>query len=285
MKIIAVYVTYNPDWHLIERSIQMIVNQVDDVAIIDNSEVDYTNEFERLKSLYNCSYILLKENKGIATALNCGFEYSQKNNADWVLCFDQDSVPPRDMVSKYKEFIVTKKNLGQVGPLYAKNREENVTETDGASLVDSLITSGSLVNVEAYKAVGGFKDKLFIDSVDTEFSWNLKVHGWHSYKLNTIVLQHNLGVGAFDVTIAGKRLITITNHNYIRCYYIARNSLWVGRHYVKTLKEYAGPYRKKWIKLVIKVLFFEKDKLRKLRFIMLGVKDCNRNIFGKCSHI
>lgn len=285
MKVAAIYVTYNPDWVQFEKSLSIVYDQVDSVIIVDNSEECDQDRFNQLDLKYQrCRTVLFKENRGIAAALNKGFEVADSLQCDWALCFDQDSEPGGDIVQHYLKFIGTKSDIGQVGPLFAKNSEDRVVAGTGYEVVDSLITSGSMVNMQAFKEVGGFKEQLFIDSVDTEFSWNLMVHGFVSYRLNSVVLQHNLGVGAFDVCFMGKRLMTVTNHNYLRCYYIARNSLWVARNYMKDLKQYAGPYRMKWIKLLIKILLFESDKARKIKYVMYGVRDCNRNIFGKCPY-
>lgn len=55
------------------------------------------------------------------------------------------------------------------------------------------ITSGSLTNLDAWKAIGGFDEKLFIDLVDTEYDIRALMKGYCSYRINTVVLTHEIG--------------------------------------------------------------------------------------------
>ena len=276
MKISAIIVLYNPS-EILSKCIEAIINQVDKVFLVDNSNYRQDGFTDNSK----ITYVPLNENRGIANALNVGFELSIKWRAAWVICLDQDSIVPSDIIVHFNSIVENDESIGMVGPNYKKNEDDIVRECDSVENVDSIITSGSFVRVNAYVSVGGFKDLLFIDSVDTEFSWNLITNKWRILQVNSVVMEHNLGHDAYDIKIFGHRLITVTNHNRIRCYYIARNSLYVGHLYKSKLPKYAKPYCNKWLKHLIKVILFEEDKIMKCLSIYNGVKDYCNNRMGK----
>lgn len=280
MNVNAIIVTYAPKLDLLRACIESVVAQVRHVYIIDNSETDYLQHHLQYPR-EQLTYISMGGNYGIATALNRGFSLCIESGADWVLCLDQDSILPTHSVECFARIASTDTHIGMIGPVFKNNESDIVTESKSIDEVDKLITSGSFVRVSAYLGVGGFKDDLFIDSVDTEFSWNLILHQWRLLRVNSIVLEHNLGENAFTIKLFGCRCATITNHNHYRCYYIARNSLYVWSLYKDTLPIYAKEYKYKWFKLLLKVLLFEKHKYKKCKSILLGVRDYHQHVMGK----
>ena len=89
-KIGCIIVLYNPNWKVTHKVLESIYKQVDRIFIVDNSpnaqEVDF--------SVYgNVVYHFIGGNKGIATAQNIGIKYFEQNDYDFVIFFDQDSIP------------------------------------------------------------------------------------------------------------------------------------------------------------------------------------------------
>ena len=56
-----------------------------------------------------------------------------------------------------------------------------------------VINSGSLVNVKAWSDVGGYDERLFIDSIDYDFCRRLKRKGWEILQSNNLYFEHSLG--------------------------------------------------------------------------------------------
>lgn len=78
----AVIVTYFPDADVVPRIIKMS-SLVDLVYVVDNTpEIDCKSISAVIPS--NVSVLTLGENKGIATALNCGADLAFKDGADFV---------------------------------------------------------------------------------------------------------------------------------------------------------------------------------------------------------
>ena len=285
MNACALYVTFQPDIADLKKSIEIMKEQVGLVIIVDNS--DKKEAQEQVSSLSEENVLVLSQmsNTGIAAALNRGFREAMDRGCEWILTLDQDSRPQKGMVKAYDDFISRNKNkkIGAIGPTFTFSSRDKAQVSDTVEKVHTLITSGCYVNAEAYKNVGGFRDELFIDAVDTEFSWHLRKNGYSLYKLNSVLLEHNLGSNSYHIKIFGKRIMTITNHNYLRCYYVARNSRVVGRDYCKVFPEDGVPYYRKAYKKAFMILLFEKDKLRKLRAVKAGMEDAKKGKLGVCT--
>ena len=231
----------------------------------------------------NITYIPLMDNLGIAKALNEGFMIAKSKGAEWVLTMDQDSDLPSNMIEVYHNFIVeTNGKIGLLAPQINMYKGENKKVFNSYVKIDEAITSGSLINCKAYNEVGGFKDELFIDGVDFEFCWNLKKHGYSIYQLNSVVMQHQLGETK-EYKLFGKHLFYVTNHNFIRRYYMTRNSLYIRYLYADIMPK-PSILESLGIVSLFKIVFFEKDVIRKFKAIKLGQQDFKNNKFGKYDH-
>lgn len=279
MKTAALYVVYNPDIEYLRKSIIAISKQVKQVIVVDNSDngKNYSDLFTNIDN--RICLLVQNGNVGIATALNVGCRKAIELGFDWVITLDQDSLPCDNLVDTFEDFINKRQEdkIGAVGPSYTLDH----FTTNEICRVNTLITSGCLLNLSAFKLVGGFKDELFIDAVDTEYSWNLRKNGYKLYKFGNVTLEHHIGNNSYDIRILGKRLTTVTNHNFIRCYYITRNSLKISRDYKNIFPKEARFYRKKGIKLFINVLLFERDKKNKIVAICKGYRDFRKGVLGK----
>lgn len=285
MKIAVIYVTYNPSVKFFLKSVNLCALKFEKVIVFDNSYKSSDDLYQTLKAFKNVEILSEGKNVGIADALNYSCRYAIELGYQFALTLDQDSFPPYNIRDSYENFLSmhSQFNIGAIGPICKMRYDEIVQTSNTFEEVQSLITSGCLINLSAFLAVRGFKGELFIDSVDTEFSWNLRKNGYKLFKLNNVVLEHQIGQQPYNLILFGKRLLTVTNHNYLRCYYITRNSLRVGNDYSTIFPKEAKNY-KKGFKLFIKVLFFEKDKFRKILSIFYGYIDYKRGLYGKYSH-
>ncbi len=57
----------------------------------------------------------------------------------------------------------------------------------------AVLTSGSLVSVDALRAVGGFRDEFFIDCVDFEYCLRARSTGFHVLVTCKPVMEHGIG--------------------------------------------------------------------------------------------
>jgi rhamnosyltransferase len=135
----------------------------------------------------------------------------------------------------------------------------------------TTLTSGSLFRTEVYLNAGPFDESLFIDCVDIEYCLRLRSMQLCIAEAEDAILVHSLGRTTVHKML-GKNL-PVTNHSPLRRYYMTRNSLYVVLRYPRELS---------WIRHisvatfqdVIKILFFEKNKIAKLCSMIRGVVDC-----------
>ena len=71
----------------------------------------------------------------------------------------------------------------------------------------SLITSGSLINTSIFSEIGGYNEKLFIDEVDHEYCYRIKMLGYSVLQLENILLNHTLGRQHPVKTLSGEKKI------------------------------------------------------------------------------
>ena len=265
MKLAGVVVWYNPSKKDI-KNIDSYIKSIDKLYIVDNSE-NGSNE-SKIPNSKKVEYIYQNENLGIAKALNIACYKAIKEKYKFILTMDQDSCFKSKDVDKMKNKISpwhkTKLKL-------EKPKEEIDYPLD-------VMTSGNILNLDIFQKIGGFKEFLFIDGVDIEYCLNLKKNGYKVMRINSIEMQHDLG-DIFYRNFLGKEFMC-DNHNYLRIYYMTRNYRYIRKEYRNIAPEFCDILVK--IKgLIFKIVFYEKDKFRKLRSIVFGIYDYKHNNYGK----
>ena len=208
-----------------------------------------------------------------------GAKKAIEENYKWLLTMDQDTTFKQGVIDKMKNVIVNNdmSKVGIVTPWHNTKLidEKPTTEYDNPN---DVMTSGNLVNLDIYQKIGGFKDWLFIDGIDIEYCLNLHSKGYNILRINSIEIEHNLG-DIFYKKVRG-RLFLCTNHAAIRRYYIMRNY-----HYIFDMyKDFNPTYCYAMISQrhnMIGVILFEKNKYKKIRNYIRGLRDYKKGIKGK----
>lgn len=275
IKIASVVVLYNPSQENI-NNISLYKKEVDRIYIVDNTD----DNIKRINNTQKLKYIKLGENKGIAYALNIGAKKAIEDGYEWLLTMDQDSKMTEDIIVKMKDFLISTKeeNIGLISPYQdIDSKEDNISE-DIEDMIE-VMTSGNIINLDAYKKIGGFKDWLFIDCVDTDYCMNLHKHGYKVLRLNRIVMKHELG--NLVVHKLFNKEYPCYNHNPIRRYYIVRNNLYINSLYKNLYPEYCKRLLRIQKGQVKRIIVFEKNKFQKLRMMYKGYRDYKKGIKGK----
>lgn len=276
----AVVVLYHPDESIIENI--KTYKEVNTIYAIDNSERYDDDLIEKLKQFDNLIYINNHGNQGIASALNIGADEAIKNGVNWLLTMDQDSSFEENSLKILIDWILNHdtSNIGIISPYHLTLNQANRYKKED-KVVDELtvMTSGNLLNLEAYKNIGKFEEKYFIDYVDHEYCLKLQANNYKIKVHKNSILIHALG-DMSSKSIFGKNIV-YTNHNYVRRYYITRNRLDVIRKYffkyfIFSFKEMRAIFVE-WIKIIL----FEQNKLKKQKSILLGIFDFLRSKYGK----
>jgi rhamnosyltransferase len=243
----------------------------------------------------NCFLFVLGENLGLASAQNFGIEKAKLLGAEYVLMLDQDSLPAPDMVSRLLEAITTLQDQGllvaAVGPRYTDQNQRNLRpfvrirglcvkrfdceSSDQTVQVDHLISSGSLIPIAVLDAIGGMREELFIDYVDTEWSLRASRMGYRLFGVCNATMRHSLGDR--PCRVFGSYLPI---HSPLRHYYLFRNAVWL--------------YRQDWISwnwkaailwsILFKLVFFSivpRNRLSQVQMIFRGFLDGLRGRMGR----
>lgn len=268
MKILTGIVTYEPDMARLEENIKNISVQHTDIIIFDNGSQNIS-KIKRATEKYHARIISAKENLGVAYALKKIMEYAIKCKYEWVLSFDQDSVPDTKIISEYTRSIPRCEHLGA---LTCNIIDRNFAPIDNDARneiieVDKCITTGFFVNVFAYTKTAGYDSRMFIDEVDFDICYCLRENGYKIYRIPYNGVLHEVGKGQ-NVRFFGLKTV-IYNEKPLRHYYMRRNSIYVARKHRDSISILKTIVNQIWA--MILVMCFEDNKLKKLYYSMKGL--------------
>jgi len=278
--------------HIIEcqlRALKRQSHRISEIIVVNNASTDSLPQLLATK-FPEITVLNLPENGGVGGALSAGLDYAAlKNKYDWVWLFDDDSLPADNalemLLAGFDHFDGDANRLAVLAPVCENEKTRTQfpglywqsgrivqapTNPDQAiTLVDLVISSGTLIRREAIETVGLPRADFFMDFVDFEHCLRLRRNG---YQIGLVRDSH------FDHTVGeptGNRLARImgwTDHAPWRRYYITRNEVY-------TIWQYYGTWRSKTFFLcrslwVATILFlFGKQKLACFRMMWRGFLD------------
>jgi len=254
MKICGTIVTYNPDIDILSQNITTLSKQVQSIIIVDNGSKNTIELKELLREYkkHNLYLILNVKNIGLARGLNQSFEYAHSKSFEWNITMDQDSVLCDDFSSSCMKFLYenSSEDIGIISPQIIDINSYKDVKIEQVDLVEEVIcsiTSGSFTNVNAVIEVGGFDEMMFIDQIDYDIAFKLRMRGYKVYKNYSGLLKHQLG--------------SITNHKLL------------GKAYLSI--------RNQGFRLMVrpmKILLVEKGKFSKIKMMFKGLFDSRKMI-------
>lgn len=286
----AVFVTYTPPADIVAKVNKLFAQGVGDVIIVDNTPDD--SFFSTLSfGLFEQAprVIRNKMNLGVARALNQGVELARDLGCKWVVTIDQDTEVAPNFISRLSQ-VYAELSAGSGAPVavLGANYIDEILERPahaavagtGAVRVKEVITSGSLVSVAAFSAVGGFAEKLFIDMVDTEFCFRARQAGYSVWRTCEPLMEHSLG-RLTPREFFGMRF-NVTNHLPQRRYYIFRNTLYMVWKY----KNFEPLWGLRMVcvylpKTFVKACVFESQRRQNFLFILRGIRDAFSSRFDR----
>lgn len=259
--LVAVIVLYHPDPEWAHR-MSSIADAVDEILVVDNSQPQ--TAIPVLPPGVRVTVIRNQHNTGVAAALNQAAAYAIGKNARWLLMLDQDSrFAPGDAQRFITSCISHQPYAGIYCPSASRIRNHRMYAARFA------MTSGSLLNLEAFRQCGPFDEKLFIDSVDHEYCLRLRKNGWKIIECGDVLFHHHPGT-RITHRIAGI-VFSLSEHPPWRHYFIARNRLSVMFRYLIFDPVFFAKQLWEYPKQLLKILIFEKEKFQRLMFMGRGV--------------
>lgn len=281
----GVVVLFHPGPGLLEN-IQTYLHQVEMLFAVDNSEEEDLSLRERLKGSGKIELISPGKNMGVARALNIGAERALEGGFDLLLTMDQDSRAEPDMLPKMLEcgadprlsplgILAPRRLLAGLPPPVPRpgKFEEELT----------VVTSGNLVNLEAFRKVGPFREDLFIDYVDFEYCLRMHSAGFKVATVNDAFLHHqwgNAGIRRFLF-----KDYAVSHHPPLRRYYMIRNRFFVSRLYQAAFPGFYRSHRRLIRGELFQIILFEKEKIPKIKMMVRGYLDYRKGRMGKINSL
>ncbi len=260
-------------------NISSYLDQVERLYVVDNTEVPDTSLACLPNAHEKIEYLPQRRNTGVAAALNVGARLAISAGYEWLLTMDQDSLATANMVMTMLDCRAGSRtgDVGLISPLHEQVGGAQRQSLGRCVTVLTAMTSGSLVYLPAYRAVGPFLEQLFMDQVDNEFCLRLQVAGYSVVEAGEARLIHRVGEVRFH------RFPTpmySTNHPPVRRYYMTRNRLYVGRKYRDRFPEYRRSEIRQIAKDAAKILLHEQQKRAKLAMMIRGYRDYRKDRLG-----
>lgn len=290
----AIIVTYHPNLLHLGEVVARIFSEVDSILVVDNHSPEMFRWKIPQKFKAKIHTIRLRDNLGIGYAQNRGIDWAHKKNSRYVLFLDQDSLPTKGMIQKLKSALqkyqmIEAHQVLAAGPividLHTKEKKpfevnknlNSLKKNSPVAAVKYLIASGMLVDLNAFKLIGGMRSDYFIDAVDTEWVHRLNHRGYVAIGVKGALLHHSNGERIIKTSLFGKQL-KFNSHKPFRNYYRIRN------HFLMR-KDLKNPidriFCRDLILLILFFLFLDNHRIERLKFVLLGWCHGLLNIRGK----
>ncbi len=260
----TVVVLYHPKYQEVLDNIRSYAFAVDKILIWRNSfdEFCIPSDLEEKAILMGNG-----DNDYMAKPLNDALEWCVINGYDYLLTMDQDSKWENAGHFVERALSLAEGDVALYAPYTVGQYEKPMQDYDA----ESVITSGSLVNVAIAKSLGGFREDYKIYWVDGEFCYWARKNGYRIRVLHDCCLIQQFGKQT--KTLFG---FTTSNYSPFIYYLLIRNMLWMRREFpegvsVKTVL-YTLMYN------IRGIILGEKDRIRKIHNINKGI------IHGLFSH-
>ena len=281
MNIAATVILYYPSMDVL-ANIQSYVSFAGRLYVMDNSEKADPGISRRLQELRDCVYIHDGENKGIAARLNQACRLARHDGYSSLLTMDQDSAFTHENITGYLRCIQQFSGREQVAMFGVEYEGAPAIATDcAAEEIDHLITSGSIVNLDLFDAVGGFDENLFIDGVDQEYCYKSIVAGYKIVQLKNIQMAHTLGTVVSKRSLKNLRMTPRTLHTPVRLYYIMRNHLYLKAKYGQFFPINTARNQKELFNRIKNNLLYNNRRWKVLRYLLKARADFRNKNMGK----
>lgn len=257
MNLATITVTYNPDLAILATQLRQLPADALRVVVDNASTPDLREPLRALCEAHGAVFIANADNLGLATGLNIGARKALEIAPDlaYLLLLDQDTEPGPDgvqsLLKAYEALLEQGYPPGCAGPRLVDahtglqhgfhcmtrwrwlRRFPPDTQTEPVRLAN-LNGSGSLIPTPIYRELGGLDDALFIDHVDTEWSFRVLATGHALYGIPQVGFLHRMGEASVRFWLFGWRVWPSRSPR--RHYFLFRNAvILMRRNYVPTV--------------------------------------------------
>jgi GT2 family glycosyltransferase len=267
----AVVVLFHPEGELVAR-LQRVMTQVAMLIVISNDGESHA----RLSGLdvARLTHVQAAGNIGLAAALNQGLAQAAQRGFTWCLLLDQDTLVDDDLVSGLAEVHTACSSRSTVGVLVPNYRSPGTAARLAYPSdviwqpMETAVTSGSLVALDAVRCVGDMREAFFIEGIDVEFSLRVRSAGLQLVASGRPLMTH--GAGAAEERRLFGRTVLVGHHPPWRCFLQFRNLAWTLRRYGNNEPRWARVTLLSILKRFCIIFLFERQPLRKAWAMVSG---------------
>ncbi|WP_420100934.1 rhamnosyltransferase [Bosea sp. (in: a-proteobacteria)] len=177
-------------------------------------------------------------NVGLGVGLNAVTQAAARDGFSHIMLLDQDSEPSAALLDRLTARCLAREATQPVAVLapllvppaegfYKPIRyERRGPSEDGLVPLDFAPTSGSLLPLAAFAAVGPFREDFFIAGIDVEWGFRAWSLGWASYLAADLHMPHRWGEAVSGEELGKPQIL---RHSALRNYYYARNVIATAR--------------------------------------------------------
>jgi rhamnosyltransferase len=261
MKLASVTVLYNSSVDDLLPNISSYADMVDLLILWDNSPnpIDLRNLIARWpKSIF----VQEGKNVGLGEAYNCAIEIAHQHGCTHLMTMDQDTAFLD--FAKFRQWTESQPDNilhCQVGG-YHNTREE-------IELMTIWCQSATIFPLAMFDKIGFFRADYFIGMIDAEIGLRAAHNGYDVMQYNGTDALHNVNPPQTHKLL--DHTFYLYNYPPFRHYYESRNRILIAKEYPEDFdSHYIQGFLLARLRLIFKVILFEKNRLRKVFAIVSG---------------
>jgi len=309
LKVACVIVAYN-NGDNIGKLLDSLLTQskpIDEVIVIDNASSDDTATVVKGKSP-QVTLLANATNTGVGGGYAQGMDYAYQKGYEWIWLLDGDSLPQASALEELAKAFPSLKPVHPkigilascpVSPLTNERYDgclwrgrfvalpRELATSQEPFLIDSTISSGCLVSRRVVKDVGLPRADFFMDFVDHEYNLRVRRNGYEIMFIPASIIYHEIGESRVIKSQIIRAIARLATRGPLgveapwRQYYMVRNQIYTFWHEFRNYKALFFVTLFVMRMIIGMFLFNDKEKVKRIRYIILGLKDGFKGRLGK----
>lgn len=211
VQIAAGIVAFHPDLKRLQDLLAVLHPQAARVCLFVNGGMDVGQIAAARSACPGLIVIEAPANLGVGEALNILALDALVSGATHLWLFDQDSSPTPDLAARLQNLIAAVRKIGPPPALIAPRlvapadepaykpprlqKRPGMADHAAAWPTQFAATSGSLIDLAAFRAIGPFRADFFIDGIDVEWGLRAWAFGYSVWIAKDAMMAHRIGAG------------------------------------------------------------------------------------------